>query len=211
VTENLGRVFEGPNSAFKPYPSCACTHASISAALDLVSRHNILPEEVDRVEVAVDTQSLNLVAEPRELKTKPRQVVDGQFSVPFTVARAILKRDVFVADFTEDTIRDKPTLALAEKVMVTRDARMDELTGYPAEVKIRTRRGDFFQRVDHVKGTPENPMSMDDIIGKFRKCIPFSARAISPQTTERIIETVVSLDQLQDTAELAELLALGEV
>jgi len=210
VAADLGRVFEGPKSAFKPYPSCACTHASISAALELVEQHNIQPEDVEAIDVVIDTQSFNLVAEPRELKSKPIQVVDGQFSVPFTVARAILNREVFIADFTEETIRDESTLALAQKVAVSCDPTMDEQTGYPAEMNIRTSKGSFSRRVDSVKGTPENPMSMDEIIEKFRKCIPFSARPMSSQTADRIIDMVVNLDQLQNTAELAELLALDD-
>ena len=210
LTRDLGRVYEGIRSAFKPYPACACTHASISAALDLVRQHNILPDEVEGVEIAIDTQSFNLVAQPRQLKVEPRAIVDAQFSVMFTVARAILNRDVFIADFTEQTIRDERTLALARKVAVTRDEQMDGRAGYPAAVRIRTRRGDFSQRVDFVKGSLENPMSMDDIIAKFRKCIPFSARPIPQRTTERIIEAVVSLDQLQNSAELAELLTIDE-
>ncbi len=208
LTEDLGRVYEGARSAFKPFPCCACTHASITAALDLTREHDIQPEEVEAVEISVDSQSFNLVGAPRELKIKPRQIVDGQFSVPFTVARAILNRDVFIADFSDDTIRDEPTLALAAKVVVSCDEQMDGRSGYPAVVKIRTRRGDFSQRVDFVKGSMEDPMSMDDIIAKFRKCTTFSARPISEQTTDRIIEAVVSLEQLQDTAELAALMAL---
>ena len=208
LTENLGRVYEGARSAFKPYPCCACTHASISATLELVTEHNILPDEVEAIKVSVDTQSFNLVAEPRELKTKPRFIVDGQFSIPFTVARAILNRDVFIAEFTEETIRDQRTLALAEKVTVSCDKEKDGRSGgFPAEVTISTSRGDFYRRVDYVKGSMENPMSMEDIITKFRKCIEYSARPIPEQTTEHIIEAVVSLESLGNTAELAELLS----
>ncbi len=211
LTEDLGQVYEGPKSAFKPYPSGACTHASISAALDLVAEHDILPEEVESVEISVDTQSYNLVAEPRELKINPRFIVDAQFSVPFTVARAIVNREVFIADFTQETIRDERTLALAAKVSVSCDEQKDgRAGGFPAEVKIHTGRGDFYRRIDFVKGSMENPMSMEDIVVKFRKCIAFSARPMPEQTAERIIEAVVSLEQLDNMAELAGLLALDE-
>lgn len=211
LTENLGQVYEGTLSAFKPYPCCACTHASISATLELVEEHNILPDEVEDVEISVDTQSYNLVAEPRELKTKPRFIVDAQFSVPFTVARAIVNRDVFIADFTEETIRDERTLELAAKVAVTCDKQKDGRSGsFPAEVRIRTSRGEFYRRVDFVKGSMENPMSMEDIVVKFRKCVAFSARPMSDQTAEHIIEAVVSLERLDNVARLAELLVLDD-
>ncbi len=211
LTEDLGRVYEGAFSAYKPFPCCACTHASITAALDLTHEHDIQPEEVEAVEISVDSQSFNLVATPRELKIRPRHIVDGQFSVPFTVARAISNRDVFIADFTDETIRDKTTLALAEKVTVTCDTQKDgRAGGFPADVTIRTKRGDFSQRVDFVKGSMEDPMSMDDIVAKFRKCMEFSARPVSEKITDRIIESVVSMEKLQNTAELAELMALGE-
>ena len=49
----------------------------------------------------------NVVCEPVERRKKPQVVVDAQFSIPYTVAVALIKGKVFVEDFTEAAIVDK--------------------------------------------------------------------------------------------------------
>ena len=61
--------------------------------------------------------------------------------------------------------------------------------------------------VHYVKGHPKNPMTMDDMIEKFRACLPFSATPISEDRMNEIVSTVANLEQVDDVAVIARLLA----
>ncbi len=56
----------------------------------------------------------------------------------------------------------------------------DSKTMLPAVVEIKTIDGmTFSKRVDLVYGHPQNPMSWDDLVEKFKDCASYSAKADS--------------------------------
>lgn len=51
IIENFGQHFEHEKTAIKRYTCCACTHASVEAALGLVRDYDLRPEDVTAIEV----------------------------------------------------------------------------------------------------------------------------------------------------------------
>ena len=60
-------------------------------------------------------------------------------------------------------------------------------------------------RADFGKGSPANPMSYDEVADKFRGCARFANW--DAERTERIVETVSHLEELESVRELTRLLA----
>ena len=53
LTKGLGSEYRFETISFKPYPSCRDTHTSIDAALRLARQHDIVPEQVEEVQLTV--------------------------------------------------------------------------------------------------------------------------------------------------------------
>ncbi len=173
IIRNLGREFYGDRLSIKPYPSCRMTHASIDATLDLVHKENIKSEEVERVEVYVSKMVKTMVG---KFKLEGNPQVEAQFSIPYTVATAILKRDVFIDDFEiSNVLGNKERLEFLKKILVKEDPNIPEKEISVARVKIFTRRGLSFENsVEGLKGSPVRPMTDEEITEKFKKCLNYA-------------------------------------
>lgn len=115
LISDLGSSFEIINIGFKPYPSCRGTHNGIDAALALAQQHNINPDEIEKIIVHHGRNSL-ICLEPLAVRRKPHSVVDAQFSIPYTIARALTQRKVGLSDFTEQSVLDESVAKIAQKV-----------------------------------------------------------------------------------------------
>ena len=101
VTQDLGKSFEILRTSIKPHACCRYMQASIDGLIDLATAHDIYPEQVERIEVAVLEAGWPLVCEPRERKYSPSNVVDAQFSMPYGAAVALTDRAAGLDQFTE--------------------------------------------------------------------------------------------------------------
>lgn len=206
LIDDLGKRWEVVNLSFKPYPCCRYTHAAIQGALKIKNEHNVQPEEIDDIMVSVG-EAAEVVCYPLEVKQQPRVVVDAQFSIPYTISRALLGGKVAIADFSSEAIRDEATLQVSRKVRprVVKELTRREIE--PAIVEIKTKRGTFLERTDFPKGHPQNPMSWQELVDKFKDCASYAAKPLAKSNIEKVIELVGSLEYLDDACYLTRLLA----
>ena len=97
---------------------------------------------------------------------------EAMFSVPHTVALALVRGAVIPADFTDAAIADPTTRALAAKVTVeTRVARRSKVNVDPDDpdlVEITLTDGSTLATAVAVpRGAPANPLSPDEVLAKF--------------------------------------------
>ena len=206
---DLGKRFYATEISFKPYPCCRYTHSSIDATLQLVSDTDILAADVEKVTVLV-SPSQSSVYWPLEAKQNPSTIVDAQFSIPYTVATAICRRRVTVADFTEDSIKHREVLSLAQKITPRVDEELVHQMGYrPGLIEITLKNGSVIdsERVEFAKGHPKNPLKMSEIEDKFRDCARHSAKPLPNSKTSDLIRLINRLEEVADVSEIADLLA----
>jgi len=212
ITDGLEeRRFETVKTRIKAYPVCTYAQSSIDAALCCARENSIKPQDVAEINVGVNTPSYEAVCTPPEFRYNPRTFVDAQFSIPYTVATAIATGKVFIEDFNEEAIRRPEIRQLMQKLKVNIDPEIeaaDPLGFAGAKVRIRTKDGhEYSKHVVHAKGTPENPMSFDEVVDKFRRCMPFSIRPIPQKNVDRLVDLVRSLEEVDDASVLVEQLA----
>ncbi len=211
LLSGLGKSFEIVNVGPKPYPSCRFTHASIDAALALVKENDLAPQDVAAVTVYLGRQDYEAVGVRAggEAKRHPRSVVEAQFSVPWTVASAIVKRRVFIDDFVEDALTNSQVLGMTDKVSVVMDARLDLVPRVikPAIVEIKTTRGQTrTRRIEFPKGSPENPVAAAEIRDNFIACAQFAARSLDRGRVEQAAGMIERLETIDDVSAIADLL-----
>jgi len=210
LVDNFGEHFEGINVSQKPlYPCCKFTHAFIDAAKALANQHKITPDEIYRVKLEVTSSEVyNLVCDPMNIKQNPRTPVDAQFSLPYVVALALVKRDVALDDFSEETIKDHNVLKVARKVeIVFKPTEGRAVLPAPGIIEVQTVGGkQFASKVDFVKGHPQNPNSLKDCIEKMKVLINYSGCRGARNNSEQIADLLLNLEKLTDVCEIISLL-----
>jgi len=201
VLKDLGTVFHNKRLSIKPYPSCRMTHSSIDAVLGLVKEHDIRPDDVISVEVFVSRMVSSMVG---KFKLEGNPQVEAQFSIPYTVATAILKRDVFLDDFeVENIYGDRKRLELLKRIKVITDESLPEKEISVSRVKIRTKNGVYERRVKSLKGSPESPLTREELEEKVKKCFEYGG--LGGSRVLRLREIVDDFEN-RDLRELIELL-----
>ena len=206
LLDGLGRRFLGAELTTKRYPSSRCTHGAIEGALELRARHGLRPADVAKVEVAVSSGCCGIAGAPFTSESATSQTA-AQFSIPYTVAAALLWGDVFIEQIQPACVGDPQALALAAKVEVRpADGPADSFT--PVHIRIVTTAGAAHETtVSVLKGSPEAPLSWDEIVAeRVERCRRHARRPLSDAAVRRLIEAAASLDELEDATELVRLL-----
>jgi 2-methylcitrate dehydratase PrpD len=206
LTKDLGKYFEGINVAIKPYPCCRGIHPAIDAVLALIKEHPIQAEDVQKIVLSVSKGHYQLLCEPEEAKLRPRTPVDAQFSIPWGVATAIVRKQVSLDDFTEMAIKNQEILKVTQKMSVKVDPRLNRSDKIePTRVEITTKPGkSYTQEVEEPLGSLERPMSFGDCANKFRDC----AKNLDNEKIGKVIELIYNLEKVTDIRKLINLLSL---
>ena len=210
LTDELGKWFEGVDVTIKRYSCCLNTHAAIEGTLNLLEKYDVKPEDIEEIRIGVNQQAYNIVVEPLEVKYDPYEIAAAQFSIPFTQGTVVLKKKAFIDDFTAKEIRNPRVLEIAKRVKVFVDPEIESTASSqvtPAKVEVITKDGKRFNtRVDFIKGHPNNPLSTDEIIQKFKQCNSFAKKPLSDQKLDEFINIVQDLDKLSDVSQVIRLL-----
>jgi len=210
LTKGLGKVFEGAGVSFKPWPSCRFTNPYIDATLQIVRDQDLRPGDVVEIVVGYEAENVRNCCEPLEVRRNPLTPPEAKLSIPFTVAMAIARRKIEISDFSPDSIKAPALLRLARKVIPRYDPQLksDSKTMLPAVVEIKTKGGRVYsKRVDLVYGHPQNPMSWEDLIQKFRDCASYSAKPIPKENIDQVIEKITKLEGVRDMRKIVSLVA----
>ena len=196
----LGQEWETLRVAFKPYPCCHYNHAYMDAAARLKREHGLAPGEIEEVECLVPAGEVPIVCEPADVKRRPRTSYDAQFSLPFSVAVALLDAEVWVESYAPSRLSDPHLLALAERVNYSVDPASRFPESFPGWVRIRLKDGRLLEAREPVnRGSPENPLPAEAIVAKFRR----NAARILPGSRVALLEReVLALDTSPDVRSL---------
>ncbi|HZQ62697.1 MAG TPA: MmgE/PrpD family protein [Casimicrobiaceae bacterium] len=199
VLADLGRRYHVLDSALKKFPSCACNHAAIEATLQLMNEHGVRPEDVERVQVVISPFMARLVAAPYDPSANPQ--IAAQFSVQYSVASAIMRGHLAVADIQPAAARDPALMQLARAVEVIVDDGLQNPSSMAAEVTLHTRsKGTLARRIEHLPGSAENPLSAADVQAKFRECTSLGVSPLSATQANALVARVHSLEDMPDVS-----------
>jgi 2-methylcitrate dehydratase PrpD len=207
LTDGLGRIFEGANVSFKPWPSCRGTHAYVEAALQIVKNYDIHADDIEEIIVRVTEEPISrMLWEPIERKQHPSKAIDAKFSIPFTVAAAFAYGTVSLDHFLPQRLQDGKMLEIARKI------KCDVVPAWGKKVvqglvKVRYK-NEMIESpaVDHLSGSPGNPMSQDAITAKFIDCAAHAVKPLSDKKLNALIELVLHMEDVTNMKEIAKYL-----
>ncbi|MGH7897858.1 MAG: MmgE/PrpD family protein, partial [Candidatus Binatia bacterium] len=197
---DLGRRWETPRIAYKPYPACHYIHAPLDAALQALGGRRPAAEEIAEIVVEVPEPAVSLVLEPAAEKARPRTPYDAKFSLPYSLAALLIHGRVDLDTYSARAVGDPAVLSLARAVRYRVKTFATFPQALPGGAVIRLRDGRTFEaEVSHQRGGPENPMSREEVCEKFRA----NARsALDGAAAERFERGVLELDAARDVREL---------
>ena len=209
----VGRLLEGLRDDWsmldiiiKPY-GCHLSSQAIVGSLQEYRRN----AEVDWRSVSRITISANPhFTEGRFANRAPSSILGAQYSMPFTVAVALLKDMSDPLVFSEDTLCDPTVRNLAAKVEIRPEDRFDRYQyDAGAEITIEMANGDSETlEVEDFKGSLRRPMSFEDVAEKLSRV---TRGLLNPADAGRISETVERLEGLTDVGDLASLIAAPRI
>jgi 2-methylcitrate dehydratase PrpD len=173
----------------KLYPSCAATHPTIDTLIDLRAEHGFGPEDVEEIEVAVDSVTPTVLIHDR-----PSTGLEGKFSMHFCAASAVVHGRVGIETF-ESGVDDPIVRALLPRVVMRADPEVgiDQPTLTEAVVTVRLKDGRTLERrVRGARGYPMNPPTRDDLEQKFLSC---ARRTLSAEAADDALAWLRDLDQ----------------
>ena len=209
VLRDLGDEFLVTQTSIKPHSCCRYKQGPIDCLLDLRSRHNLTPDEVDEVKIGVLTAGYNTISAPEAEKRNPQNTVDMQFSMPFGAAVALLYGKASLAEYAPGVPQRPEVQEMMSRVHSVIDPKLDAQfpSRWPAWAEVRTRDGRTLRsEIEFPKGDPENALSWPEMKDKFSG---LSAEVISEKRQAEVIATVEALEAMDDVRDLAALLTTG--
>ncbi len=202
ITDQLGKDFRVVmGSGIKAYCACGAMHSGIDALRQLVSEYGIKAVDVAEITFGTNRRAIHHV------EAKPTDITSAQFSAAFGLALTLIRGGNGFKDYTEETLRDPKILALADKVKLEVDKEVDR--DFPgtraARVTVKLKGGATHSaKVDHCKGTPQNPLTRAEFEEKFRGLASLVA---DKNRMDEIIKIVNGLDTQKDLSALVALMA----
>jgi 2-methylcitrate dehydratase PrpD len=194
-------TFEAPGISIKPHPSGSLTHPGMTLMLQLIRDHGLRAADVQRVRVGTNANMPNALIHHR-----PTNELQAKFSMEFCMAILLLEGRAGLAEFTDETVGRADVQALLEKVDFVVDPRA-EAAGYhkmTTYIDVTLEGGRVVAGVaDFGKGSPANPMSFDEVAGKFRQCAAFAG-----WDAQRAGEVIALMREFERLPTLAPLMAV---
>ena len=196
ITRGLGRTWELPLNAYKPYPTGVVLHPVIDACLELRSEHAINSGDIEHIAVRG-----NPLLRERADRPAPRGSGEASVSVHHCCAVAFIHGAAGVRQFTDEAVAQPAVLALRARVAMTEDAAVGVEEAY---VTVRTRSGATFEKhIPRLRGGLQCPLSDADLEAKFLDQAALGAPGCDAR---RIIDAIWHIDELDDVAGLVRML-----
>ncbi|PJJ55603.1 MmgE/PrpD family protein [Compostimonas suwonensis] len=182
---------------YKPYSAARPIHNAVDCALlirngDGVAISDIQDVVVYRHPTWADYHVIN----------EPRTYHEAQVSLPYSVAVAFADGAALFDQYSNDRIRDDAAvMGLCRRVRIEHDPSLAR--GVSCHMVVTTTDGVRHEAtVDYAKGSAENPLSDDELLGKFRM---LAATALPGEKIEALADRARGIVDVEDINSLLEL------
>lgn len=204
LTSGLGTHFETLRDSLKFYACAASNHTSLDAIRLMQKKRTFSAPDVEKIVI----RGSKLMHDHVGFKYRGTGMTEAQMNLPFCVATLLLEGDVFVDQFTDESIIDPARMALTEKIDVRPDAEINAMGPkfrQYVRVEVHLRDGTVMEETAHTaRGRESNFAPAADVVEKFKK---LTAGVLSKDKVDGIVNTVLELEKLKDIRDLARLLA----
>jgi 2-methylcitrate dehydratase PrpD len=164
-------------------------------------QHGFSASEVAAVEVAAPPLIVRLVGRP------PRPGMGASYArlcIAFAVAKVLLNGKLDLADFRGAALADPATHELARRVTLTSDGNPDPNALAPQRVTVRLSDGTEHRwSCETMLANPARPLTREQHLAKFRRCLDFAAVSLEPGAPGRLVEAIDRLEAMENVCVFA--------
>ena len=201
ITRGLGKEFEITKIYFKQHSACRWTHSAIDGIIQAVKDYGLNENMIHKIIISTHRKAACLD------NARPAEAEQAQYSIPYTVAAAIIHGQVGPNQMQQAAIKDPSLRALAAKVALQCDdeleRRFPEVSLARITVEAVDGRTIDIEPQPYTKGDPHDPFTAAALEDKFRTYAGF---AIPKDRTDKIISTIKNMEDLSRVDELTRLL-----
>ena len=205
IVGTLGSPWDiaSPGLVVKKYPCCNSTHRTIDATLSLVSEHSPSPSEIESVVISMPPgEDIPLIY------SRASTGLEGKFSMQYCIASAILDGRVDLNTFDQTSVDRPEVQRLTGLVKLEYDDTQDPVVvnaGGHVDVTINMSAGSSVTtRIEQAGGTPEYPLSDEELNQKFTSC---ASRTLNSSQVDQTLSQVYALQDMTDIGELMSTIA----
>jgi len=190
IREGLATRYEFLNNTYKPYPCGIVIHPAIDACLNLARTQNVKVEDIDRVDMRVHPDALNLT-----WRKLPDNVMDAQVSLFHWTAAALVHRAAGLAQGDIACVLDQRVRAMQECMHAQA---ITDMADNEAEVLVHLKDGrKLSSHVHNATGSITNPMTNAQLAEKFCGLVE---PALGKAGCARLLQACLSLERTQDAS-----------
>lgn len=204
---DLGAEFLSARMTYKYWPAVGNAHTYIHAAIELMRENELRSEDIRTVRAYVGSFAERM-CKPMDARKVPQTMMDAKFSLPFVLAIALDAGRMNITDFTTEKLSVPRILDLADKVEAIFDPAFNWNLKLPdGRVDVVTTNGRTYTRLgSDVPGTPERPMTWDELNAKFSDCAKVAVRPLSHEVIAAVQSRVATLERCDDVRDLCALI-----
>jgi 2-methylcitrate dehydratase PrpD len=196
LIDKLGELYGVSQTTLKKWTTGGPIQAPLDALENLQKKQPFQADQVKQVVVRVAT-SAGYTVNNRDMP---------DICLQHLVAVMLLDKTVsFRAAHDKPRMQDPAVLRERAKVQLAPDAELEKLI--PNRVAIvevtLTDGAQLSERVEHVRGTPDNPMTREEVVAKARELM---TPVLGAAKTTKLIDRVLGLDNVKNIRELRPLL-----
>jgi 2-methylcitrate dehydratase PrpD len=189
----LGTVWEVARTNYKPYPTDIAIHAQIQAMLALKRAHGFEGADISGITVQSSELAKDFCDRPA-----PANSLEAKFSSQHWIAAAALHGRVGLDLGRDEVVHD---LEIRRLRAATKLIEKGELGWNATTLCVTLGSGQTVEaKVDHCIGSPEAPMTDDDIV---EKCRSQAAQSIGAERADKLPDLCWSLETVANAADLA--------
>ena len=181
-----------PGTWIKPYPSGSLTHPAMTLLVDMMREHGFDATNVGNLNVSTNQRLINTL-----IHNNPTDAMQARFSMPFCLAVLLVEGRAGIPEFTDYMVNRPDIRAMIRRIdyqpYETVEPGFSNVTSF---IDVTLMDDTIHKgRADYPRGSPEAPMSFQDVAEKFTGC---AAAADWPtDKTERTINLVGKLEKLE--------------
>jgi 2-methylcitrate dehydratase PrpD len=101
--------------------------------------------------------------------------------------------------FEESSVRDPKIMDIVKKINVAPDPILDKRGETALEMQASTKSGAVYHKsIDFPTGFPENPLTKEENMDRFRDCICYAKKSLPRENIEKLISFINELEGIRD-------------
>ena len=171
---NLYKEWECMNTGIKPYASVTSIHTALDCLKNIMEKNNISLKNIKNIKAKISHPTYVHCA----WNYKNHNITSAQMNIYYGLALIALEGELFVNQFSKDKISNPEILNFMKKITAEVDPKIESLGHefrHMASIELTTNDNKKFNHTEkYRKGSPENPLTKDQIISKFKSLASYS-------------------------------------